>query len=45
MEKQLGLPIKILRLDQDEEYLSNEFLGYFVENEIVSQLTMLGTLQ
>ena len=45
VEKQLGLSIKNLRFDQGGEYLSDEFLGYLIENEILSQLTVSGTPQ
>ena len=33
-DKQLGKSIKTLRLDRGREYLSDEFLGYLIENEI-----------
>ena len=44
-EKQLGKPIKALRSDRGGEYLSDEFLGHLIENEILSQLTAPGTPQ
>ena len=34
MEKQLGKSIKWLRSDRGGEYLSDEFLGHLIENEI-----------
>ena len=33
-EKQLGKSIKTLRSDRGGEYLSDEFLGYLIENGI-----------
>ena len=45
VEKQLGVPIKSLRSNQGGEYLSDEFQQHLLENEIVSQLTTLGTPQ
>ena len=44
-EKQLGKSIKTLRSDRGGEYLSDEFLGYLIENGIQSQLTAPGTPQ
>ena len=41
VEKQLGKPIKALRFDRGEEYLSDEFIGYLLENGILSHLTTL----
>ncbi|MBA0858288.1 hypothetical protein Goshw_023909, partial [Gossypium schwendimanii] len=45
VEKQLGLPIKTLRFDRREEYLLDEFIGYHIENKILSQLIMRGNPQ
>ena len=45
VEKQLGRPIKALRSDRGGEYLSNEFLGHLLENEILSYLTTPDTPQ
>ena len=39
VEKQLGKSIKALRLDQSEEYLSQEFQSYLRDNGILSQWT------
>ena len=39
VEKQLGISIKTLRSDQGSEYLSQDFLGYHWENEILSKWT------
>ena len=44
-EKQLDKSIKTLRSDRGGEYLSDEFLGYLIENRIQSQLTAPGTPQ
>ena len=44
-EKQLGKSIKTFRSDRGGEYLSDEFLGYLIENGIQSQLTAPGTPQ
>ena len=44
-EKQLGKPIKALRLDHGGEYLDEEFRSYLTENGILSQLTAPGTPQ
>ena len=44
VKKQSDKPIKVLRSDQDNEYLSRKFLRYFKDNGIVSQWTP-GTLQ
>ena len=45
VEKQTGKYIKILQSDRGGEYLSNEFLIYLEENEILSQWTPPGTPQ
>ena len=45
MEKLLSLPIKSLRFDRADEYLSDTFLRNLLENEIVSQLIALVTPQ
>ena len=45
VEKQLGVLIKSLRFDRGGEYLSDELQQHLLENEIVSQLTALGTPQ
>ena len=37
VEKQIGKPIKVLRSDREEKYLSAEFLGYLKKNGIISQ--------
>ena len=39
VEKQTEKYIKILRLDQGEEYLSGEFLNHLKEKEILSEWT------
>ncbi|KAH9704344.1 hypothetical protein KPL70_011418 [Citrus sinensis] len=44
-EKQLDKNIKKLRSDRGGEFLSGDFKEYLVENEIISQLTALGTPQ
>ena len=36
VEKQLGKSIKIIRLDQNDEYLSLGFQGYLSDNETLS---------
>ena len=36
VEKQIGKPIKVLRSDRGGEYLSQKFLDYLKENDIVS---------
>ena len=41
-EKQLGEPIKALRLDRGGENLDEEFRSYLTDNGILSQLTALG---
>ena len=45
VEKKLKLSIKTLRSNRGGEYLSDEFLGYLEENEILSQWTPLATPQ
>lgn len=44
-EKQLGKSIKTLRSDRGEEYLSADFMGYLLENGIISQLSAPGMPQ
>ena len=44
-EKQLGKPIKALRLNRGEEYLNKEFKSHLTDNGILSQLTAPGTPQ
>ena len=44
-EKQLGNSIKTLRSDRGGECLSDEVLGYLIENGIQSQLTAPSTHQ
>ena len=36
--------MKVLRSDQGGEYMDSKFTSYLIENRIVSQLTVLGTL-
>ena len=45
VEKQTGKSIKVLRLDQGGEYISNEFLDHLKEIGILSQWTPSGTPQ
>jgi len=45
VEKQTGKSIKMLRSDRGGEYLSNNFIDYLKENEILSQWTPPGTPQ
>ena len=45
VENQLGKHIKVIRSDRGGEYLLRNFKDYLIQNEIVSQLTTLGTPQ
>ena len=42
VEKQTGKSIKMFRSDREEEYLSDSFIDYLKENEILSQWPPLG---
>ena len=45
VEKQIEKPLKALRSDRGGEYLSEKFLDYLKEHEIISQRTLPGTSQ
>ena len=45
VEKQSAKDIKAIRSDRGGEYLSDSFIDYQRENEILSQLTAPGTPQ
>jgi len=45
VENQTGKSIKMLRSDRGGEYLSDNFIDYLMENEILSQWTPSGTPQ
>ena len=39
VEKQLGKPIKAIRSDRSDDYLSNKFIDHLIHNGILSQLS------
>ena len=45
VERQIGIPIKVLWSDWGGEYLNQKFLRYLKDNGIVSQWTLFGTPQ